>query len=80
MRILIAVLLIATTASANDVTWRSMQSGSTTTPIHDRGIHGEGQIVAVLGAAAVAWWIGRGTPGRDSRRETQRSGAGARDG
>ncbi|HET7705780.1 MAG TPA: S8 family serine peptidase [Thermoanaerobaculia bacterium] len=48
MRILIAVLLIATTASANDVTWRSMQSGSTTTPIHDRGIHGEGQIVAVL--------------------------------
>ena len=50
VRKLLAVLLLATTAAANEVTYRSMQSGSPTggTPLYDRGIHGEGQIVAVL--------------------------------
>jgi Subtilase family len=50
MRKLFAVCLLATTASANEVSYRSLQSGSPTgpTPIHDRGIHGEGQIVAVV--------------------------------
>ena len=48
MRKLFAVCLIAATASANEMTWRSIQSGSFGTPVHDRGIHGEGQIVAVL--------------------------------
>ena len=67
MRILIAVLLIATTASANDITYRSMQSGSTTTPIHDRGIHGEGQIVAVLDTG-VDWNTGAVTGFADPRR------------
>jgi hypothetical protein len=46
--VLLAFLLTVPNASANDVSYRSMQSGSTTTPIHDRGIHGQGQIVAVL--------------------------------
>jgi hypothetical protein len=47
-------VLIAATASANETTYRSMQSGSPTgpTPLHDRGIHGEGQIVAVLDTGA----------------------------
>ena len=50
MRKLFAVLLLAGTASANEVSYRSLQSGTPTgpTPLHDRGIHGEGQIVAVL--------------------------------
>lgn len=45
-----SVLLIAVTASANEISHRSLQSGwdSVATPIHDRGIHGQGQIVAVL--------------------------------
>jgi len=50
VRKLFAVLLVAATASANEFSWRSLQSGSPIgpTPLHDRGIHGEGQIVAVL--------------------------------
>ena len=48
MRKLLVACLIAATASANEMTWQSIQSGSFGTPIHDRGIHGEGQIVAVL--------------------------------
>ncbi|HKR67038.1 MAG TPA: hypothetical protein VJZ00_25150, partial [Thermoanaerobaculia bacterium] len=54
MRKLFAVVLIAATASANEVTYRSMQSGSPTgpTPVHDHGIHGEGQIIAVLDTGA----------------------------
>ncbi|MCU1347535.1 MAG: hypothetical protein JWO56_565 [Acidobacteria bacterium] len=50
MRKLLAVLAIAVTASANEISYRSLQSGSTGggTPLHDRGIHGEGQVIAVL--------------------------------
>ena len=50
MRKLFAVILLALTASANEMSYRSLQSGSATgpTPLHDRGIHGEGQIIAVL--------------------------------
>ncbi|HUP46496.1 MAG TPA: S8 family serine peptidase [Thermoanaerobaculia bacterium] len=46
------LFLLAATASANDLTVRSMQSGGSTTPIHDRGIHGEGQIIAILDTGA----------------------------
>ena len=53
MRTLLAVaLLAAVSASANDRTRTSMQSGGTTTPIHDRGLHGEGQIIAILDTGA----------------------------
>jgi len=54
MRKLFAVLLVAvvafTPASANEVSHRTLQSGSPSGPttLHDRGIHGEGQIVAIL--------------------------------
>jgi hypothetical protein len=48
MRKLFALCLIAATAAANDISWQSLQSGSVGTPLHDRGIHGEGQIIAVL--------------------------------
>ena len=48
MRKLFCVLLIAATASANEISYRSLQSFTNATPLHDRGIRGEGQIVAVL--------------------------------
>lgn len=50
MRKLFAVVLLALTASANEISYRSLQSGSSSgpTPLHDRGIHGEGQIIAIL--------------------------------
>ena len=50
MRKLFVLLAIAATASANDLSYKTLQSGpnGVTTPIHDHGIHGEGQIVAVL--------------------------------
>ena len=50
MRRLFAVLLIASTASANEFSYRSLQSGSPTgpTPLYDRGLRGEGQIISVL--------------------------------
>jgi hypothetical protein len=51
MRKLFAVLLIAALpVSANEVSYRSLQSGSANgaTPLYDHGIHGEGQIIAVL--------------------------------
>lgn len=50
MRKLFAVLLLALTASGNEISWRSLQSGRRNgpTPVHDRGIHGEGQLIAVL--------------------------------
>lgn len=43
-------MLMAATASANEISYRSLQSGSASgpTPLHDRGIRGEGQIVAIL--------------------------------
>lgn len=42
--------MLAVTVSANETSYRSLQSGSATgpTPLHDRGIHGQGQIIAVL--------------------------------
>jgi len=50
MRKLFAVVLIAFTASANEISYRSLQSGSQFggTPLFDHGIHGEGQVLAVL--------------------------------
>jgi len=50
VRKLFVVLLIAATAAANETSYRSLQSGSPVgkTPIHDHGIHGEGQVIAVL--------------------------------
>jgi hypothetical protein len=50
MRRLFALLLVAVTASANEVSYRSLQSGwgSVATPLHDRGLHGEGQVIAIL--------------------------------
>lgn len=50
MRKLFALLAIAISASANEYSYRSLQSGSAVggTPLHDRGLRGEGQIVAVL--------------------------------
>ena len=50
VRKLFASLLIAFTVSANEVSFRSLQSGpnSFSTPLHDRGLHGENQIIAIL--------------------------------
>jgi Subtilase family len=46
----IGAMLLSATLSANEVSYRSLQSGSATgpTPLHDRGIFGQGQIIAVL--------------------------------
>jgi len=54
VRKLFAIFLVNTlaagTATANEYSYRSLQSGSPIgpTPLHDRGIYGQGQIVAVL--------------------------------
>lgn len=50
MRKLFAVFLLAFTASANEISHRTLQSGSPIGPttLHDRGIHGQGQIIAIL--------------------------------
>jgi hypothetical protein len=51
VRKLLAVLLVsATVAYGNDVSVRTMQSGSPSgpTPVHAHGIHGEGQLIAIL--------------------------------
>jgi hypothetical protein len=50
MRKLFAVLLLALTASANEVSHRTLQSGSPIGPttLHDHGLRGEGQMVAIL--------------------------------
>ena len=51
MRKLFAVvLLFSLPASANEGSYRSLQSGSPTgaTPLHDRGIRGEGQLIAIV--------------------------------
>ena len=50
MRKLFAVLLVASTAAANETSYRLLQSGSGKgpTPLHDHGIHGEGQLVAII--------------------------------
>ena len=49
---MVLLALFAGSAAANDLTLTSMQSGGNTTPIHDRGIRGEGQIIAVLDTGA----------------------------
>jgi hypothetical protein len=50
VRKLFALLLVALTASANELSFRSIQSGwnSSATPLTDHGLNGAGQIVAVL--------------------------------
>ena len=50
MRKLFAVLLVSLAAFANEVSYRSLQSGSPQgpTPLHDRGLHGQGQIIAII--------------------------------
>jgi hypothetical protein len=51
-KLLVAVTFvsIAATASANEISYRSLQSGwnGSATPLTDRGLRGEGQIIAVL--------------------------------
>ncbi len=50
MRKLFVTVLLATTAYANETSYRSLQSGSQYggTPLYDHGIHGEGQVIAIL--------------------------------
>ncbi len=50
MRKLFVLALLAATASANELSYKSLQSGpnGTTTPLYNHGIHGEGQIIAFL--------------------------------
>lgn len=50
IRKLFVLLLVAATASANELSFRSLQSGwkSAATPLSDRGLNGAGQIIAVL--------------------------------
>lgn len=50
MRKLFASLLIAGSVYANEISVHTLQSGSQYggTPIHDRGIHGENQVIAIL--------------------------------
>jgi hypothetical protein len=42
--------MVAAAAAADEISYLSLQSGpySTTTPLYDHGLHGEGQIIAVL--------------------------------
>ena len=49
-RKLFVILVIAATASANEISFRSLQSGwaLASTPLSDRGLNGAGQIIAVL--------------------------------
>jgi hypothetical protein len=46
----IALLLVQTGAGANEFAYRSLQSGNPNgaTPVHDHGIYGQGQIIALL--------------------------------
>ena len=49
-KLLALVAVLASTVSANEISVTSLQSGwlGITTPIFDHGIHGEGQIIAIL--------------------------------
>ncbi|HEY3056941.1 MAG TPA: S8 family serine peptidase [Thermoanaerobaculia bacterium] len=49
-KLFILALVLTVPASANEISYRSLQVGwfGFGTPLYDRGIHGEGQIVAVL--------------------------------
>src|SRR5713226_5814007 len=42
------IALVAGVAGANELSYKSLQSYGSTTPLYDHGIHGEGQIVAFL--------------------------------
>jgi hypothetical protein len=55
-KLLIVACILASTASANETSVRSLQSGwfGTATPVFDHGIHGEGQVIAILDTA-VDW-------------------------
>jgi hypothetical protein len=48
--VVLTILTAAFTASANEISYRSLQSGAQFggTPLYDHGIHGEGQILALL--------------------------------
>lgn len=50
MRKLFAVVLLAFTASANEISHRTLQSGSPIgrTVLHDHGLYGQGQLIAIL--------------------------------
>lgn len=49
-KLLVLAVLIAVPLSADETAWRTLQSGwlSFATPLTDHGIHGEGQVIAVL--------------------------------
>jgi len=49
-RLFAVIFLLAAPLAANELSYRNLQSGfaGTTTPIFDHGIHGEGQIIAIL--------------------------------
>jgi hypothetical protein len=49
-KLFVAIALIAVAASANETSVHSLQSGTSNgpTPLFDNGIHGEGQVIAVL--------------------------------
>lgn len=48
--VVLTILTVTFTVSANEISYRSIQSGSQFggTPLYDHGIHGEGQILALL--------------------------------
>lgn len=50
MRKLAIIVFAATAAFANETAYRALQSGAGFggTPVHDHGIHGEGQVIAIL--------------------------------
>lgn len=50
MRKVFVLLLAASAAFGNEISFHTLQSGTPGGPtlIHDHGIHGEGQIIAIL--------------------------------
>jgi len=47
-KLFVLIALVAGVAGANELSYKSLQSYGSTTPLYDHGIHGEGQIVAFL--------------------------------
>src|SRR5437868_2136807 len=49
-KLLVLAVILASTASANEMSYKSLKSSwdGFATPISDHGIHGEGQIIAIL--------------------------------
>jgi hypothetical protein len=49
-KLFVLAILVAAAATADETAYQTLQSGpnSTRTPLYDHGIHGEGQIIAVL--------------------------------